>query len=94
MIAPATVALAAQLDVPVKRVAELSGYQLLVVGALGYFSPPTPTSPIVLTRPLSPLVSVLAEKYGKRPQFLFASLFGSIVRLLLPFLDPSLSLLN
>ncbi|KAF1967348.1 MFS general substrate transporter [Bimuria novae-zelandiae CBS 107.79] len=60
MIAPATVALATQLEVPVKHIAELSGYQLLVVGALG------------------PVVSVLAEKYGKRPQFLFASLFGAI----------------
>jgi hypothetical protein len=35
MVAPATVALAKQLDVPVKKVAQLSGYQLLVVGALG-----------------------------------------------------------
>ncbi|CAI6329017.1 unnamed protein product [Periconia digitata] len=60
MIAPATVALAAQLEVPIKHVAQLSGYQLLIVGALG------------------PLVSVLAEKYGKRPQFLIASLFGVI----------------
>ncbi|OAG10928.1 serine/threonine kinase 16 [Paraphaeosphaeria sporulosa] len=60
MIAPATVALATQLDVPVKKVAQLSGYQLLVVGALG------------------PVVSVLAEKYGKRPQFLFASLLGTL----------------
>ncbi|KAF2676267.1 MFS general substrate transporter [Lentithecium fluviatile CBS 122367] len=60
MIAPATVALALQLSVPVKHVAELSGYQLLIVGALG------------------PLVSVCAQKYGKRPQFLFASVFGVI----------------
>jgi len=60
MIAPATVALALQLEVPVKHVAELSGYQLLIVGALG------------------PIVSVLAQKYGKRPQFLFASVFGVI----------------
>ncbi|KAF2878235.1 major facilitator superfamily domain-containing protein [Massariosphaeria phaeospora] len=60
MIAPATVALAKQLHVPVKHVAELSGYQLLIVGALG------------------PFVSVLAQKYGKRPQFLVASFFGVI----------------
>ncbi|KAJ4289662.1 hypothetical protein N0V90_010991 [Kalmusia sp. IMI 367209] len=60
MIAPATVALAVQLDVPVKKIAQLSGYQLLIVGALG------------------PIVSILAEKYGKRPQFLFASLFGAL----------------
>jgi hypothetical protein len=40
MIAPATVALAKQLEVPVKHIAELSGYQLLVVGALGYIFPP------------------------------------------------------
>ncbi|KAH7117720.1 major facilitator superfamily domain-containing protein [Dendryphion nanum] len=60
MIAPATVALAAQLHVPIKHVAELSGYQLLIVGALG------------------PPVSILAQKYGKRPQFLFASIFGVI----------------
>ncbi|KAJ4347956.1 uncharacterized protein N0V89_009328 [Didymosphaeria variabile] len=60
MIAPATVALATQLEVPVKKIAQLSGYQLLMVGALG------------------PIVSVLAEKYGKRPQFLFAGLFGAL----------------
>jgi MFS family permease len=60
MIAPATVALAVQLKVPVKHIAELSGYQLLIVGALG------------------PIVSVLAQKYGKRPQFLVASFFGVI----------------
>jgi MFS family permease len=60
MIAPATVALAAQLAVPVKHVAVLSGYQLLVVGALG------------------PIVSILAQKFGKRPQFIFASFFGVI----------------
>ncbi|KAF2793211.1 MFS general substrate transporter [Melanomma pulvis-pyrius CBS 109.77] len=60
MIAPATVALAIQLAVPIKSVAQLSGYQLLIVGALG------------------PFVSVLARKYGKRPQFLFACLFGVI----------------
>ncbi|ORY17945.1 major facilitator superfamily domain-containing protein [Clohesyomyces aquaticus] len=60
MIAPATVALAMQLHVAVKSVAQLSGYQLLVVGALG------------------PFVSVLGQKYGKRPQFLFAALFGVI----------------
>lgn len=35
MIAPATVALASQLHVPIKHVAQLSGYQLLIVGALG-----------------------------------------------------------
>jgi MFS family permease len=60
MIAPATVALSLQLDVPVKHIAQLSGYELLLVGALG------------------PIVSVLAQKYGKRPQFLFATLFGVI----------------
>ena len=38
MIAPATVALAKQLEVPVKHIAELSGYQLLIVGALGYIN--------------------------------------------------------
>ena len=35
MIAPATVALAIQLNVPIKSIAQLSGYQLLIVGALG-----------------------------------------------------------
>jgi hypothetical protein len=40
MIAPATIALSLQLHVPVKKVAELSGYQLLIVGALGYPRPP------------------------------------------------------
>ncbi|KAF2016396.1 MFS general substrate transporter [Aaosphaeria arxii CBS 175.79] len=60
MIAPATVALAVELDVPIKKVAQLSGYQLLIVGALG------------------PFVSIFAQKYGKRPQFLFASIFGVI----------------
>ncbi|KAF2280518.1 MFS general substrate transporter [Westerdykella ornata] len=58
MIAPATVALAQELDVPVKKIAQLSGYQLLIVGAMG------------------PLVSVLAQKFGKRPQFLFAAFSG------------------
>lgn len=60
MIAPATVALAVELHVPIKHIAELSGYQLLIVGALG------------------PPVSILAQKYGKRPQFLFAAFFGII----------------
>ncbi|KAF2710977.1 serine/threonine kinase 16 [Pleomassaria siparia CBS 279.74] len=60
MIAPATVALAIQLHVPIKAVAQLSGYQLLIVGALG------------------PFVSILAQKYGKRPQFLLACIFGVI----------------
>ncbi|KAF2119088.1 major facilitator superfamily domain-containing protein [Lophiotrema nucula] len=60
MVAPATIGLALQLHVEVKKIALLSGYQLLVVGALG------------------PIVSVLAQKYGKRPQFVFASIFGVI----------------
>ncbi|KAF2178991.1 MFS general substrate transporter [Zopfia rhizophila CBS 207.26] len=60
LIAPGTVALAMELKVPIKAVSQLSGYQLLVVGALG------------------PIVSVLAQKYGKRPQFLFASTLGVI----------------
>ncbi|KAF2262884.1 MFS general substrate transporter [Lojkania enalia] len=60
MVAPATVGLSIQLDVEIEDIALLSGYQLLVVGALG------------------PIVSVLAQKYGKRPQFLFASIFGVI----------------
>jgi MFS family permease len=53
-------ALTAILGVPLTKVSELSGYQLLIVGALG------------------PLVSVLAQKYGKRPQFLFASTMGAV----------------
>ncbi|KAF2727458.1 MFS transporter-like protein [Polyplosphaeria fusca] len=60
MVAPGTVGLAMKLHVPIKKIALLSGYQLLVAGALG------------------PFVSVLGTKYGKRPQFLFASLFGTI----------------
>jgi hypothetical protein len=35
IIAPSTFALAGMLDVALTQVAELSGYQLLVVGALG-----------------------------------------------------------
>ncbi|KAH8909368.1 MFS general substrate transporter [Coniochaeta sp. PMI_546] len=60
MLAPSTFALAGLLSVPVTMISELSGYQLLVVGAIG------------------PLVSVLAQKYGKRPQFLFAAVTGTI----------------
>ncbi|KAL1879155.1 hypothetical protein Daus18300_001734 [Diaporthe australafricana] len=60
IIAPATFALAPVLGVTLTEVAELSGYQLLLVAALG------------------PLVSVLAQKYGKRPQFLFASAAGTL----------------
>jgi MFS family permease len=60
MIAPATVALSGQLHVTVKNIAQLSGYELLVVSALG------------------PIVSVLAQKYGKRSQFVLASFFGVI----------------
>ncbi|KAB5569915.1 major facilitator superfamily domain-containing protein [Coniochaeta sp. 2T2.1] len=60
MLAPSTFALAGILEVPVTMISELSGYQLLIVGAIG------------------PLVSVLAQKYGKRPQFLFAAVTGTI----------------
>ncbi|OIW33132.1 MFS general substrate transporter [Coniochaeta ligniaria NRRL 30616] len=60
MLAPSTFALAGILGVPVTMISELSGYQLLIVGAIG------------------PLVSVLAQKYGKRPQFLFAAVTGTI----------------
>lgn len=60
MIAPATVALSRELQVPIKEIAQLSGYQLLIVGALG------------------PFVSCLGQKYGKRPQFLVAVLFGAL----------------
>ncbi|KAG8159913.1 hypothetical protein KVR01_010550 [Diaporthe batatas] len=60
IIAPATFALAPILGVTLTEVAELSGYQLLLVAALG------------------PLVSVLAQKYGKRPQFLFAATTGTL----------------
>ncbi|KKY29919.1 putative mfs transporter [Diaporthe ampelina] len=60
IIAPATFALAPILGVTLTEVAELSGYQLLLVAALG------------------PLVSVLAQKYGKRPQFLFAAATGTL----------------
>ncbi|POS71041.1 major facilitator superfamily transporter [Diaporthe helianthi] len=60
VIAPATFALAPILGVTLTEVAELSGYQLLLVAALG------------------PLVSVLAQKYGKRPQFLFAAVTGTL----------------
>ena len=84
MIAPATIALSIQLHVPVKKIAELSGYQLLIVGALGFVSSCLllPLSLLEILADsfslLRPLVSVLAQKYGKRPQFLFASLFGVI----------------
>ncbi|PSN67779.1 MFS general substrate transporter [Corynespora cassiicola Philippines] len=60
MIAPATLALSLTLRVPIKEISQLSGYQLLVVGALG------------------PLISVLAQKFGKRPQFLLAAVFGVV----------------
>lgn len=35
IIAPSTFALAGILDVPITKIAELSGYQLLIVGAIG-----------------------------------------------------------
>ncbi|KAJ4415147.1 hypothetical protein N0V82_007517 [Gnomoniopsis sp. IMI 355080] len=60
MLAPATFALAPILGVTLTDVAKLSGYQLLLVAALG------------------PLVSVLAQKFGKRPQFLFAAASGTL----------------
>ncbi|CAK7221117.1 hypothetical protein SBRCBS47491_004418 [Sporothrix bragantina] len=60
IIAPATFLLAGIFDVPLTSIAQLSGYQLLVVGAFG------------------PFVSVLAQKYGKRPQFLFAAIAATI----------------
>ncbi|KAL1909692.1 hypothetical protein Sste5344_004540 [Sporothrix stenoceras] len=60
IIAPATFLLAGIFRTPLTSIAELSGYQLLVVGAFG------------------PIVSVLAQKYGKRPQFLFAALAATI----------------
>ncbi|OCL10794.1 MFS general substrate transporter, partial [Glonium stellatum] len=60
LLASSTFALAGILNVSLKKIAELSGYQLLIVGAFG------------------PIVSVLAQKYGKRPQFLFAATVGLI----------------
>ncbi|KIH93245.1 hypothetical protein SPBR_02679 [Sporothrix brasiliensis 5110] len=60
IIAPATFLLAGVFHVPLTRIAQLSGYQLLVVGAFG------------------PFVSVLAQKYGKRPQFLFAAVSATV----------------
>ncbi|KAF6808860.1 hypothetical protein CMUS01_13806 [Colletotrichum musicola] len=60
MLSPATFALAPVLGVSITKVAELSGYHLLVVAAIG------------------PIVSVLAQKYGKRPQFLSAALLGTL----------------
>ncbi|KAB2578001.1 putative MFS-type transporter [Lasiodiplodia theobromae] len=60
MLAPATVILSTILGVTLDEVAELSGYQLLLVGCFG------------------PVVSALARKYGKRPQFIFAAVMGVI----------------
>lgn len=60
MLAPATVVLSTILGVSLDEVAELSGYQLLLVGCFG------------------PVVSALARKYGKRPQFIFAAIMGVI----------------
>ncbi|KAK0376633.1 hypothetical protein CLIM01_05993 [Colletotrichum limetticola] len=60
MLSPATFALAPILGVSITKVAELSGYHLLFVAAIG------------------PLVSILAQKYGKRPQFLFAAIAGTL----------------
>jgi MFS family permease len=60
MIAPQTVALSKTFNTTVTAISELSGYQLLVVGAIG------------------PIVSVLAQKYGKRPQLIFAAVMGNI----------------
>ena len=60
MLAPSTLALTTILGVSLNKVAELSGYQLLVVGCIG------------------PIVSALARKYGKRPQFVFAGIMAVI----------------
>ncbi|KAL1640448.1 hypothetical protein SLS58_006946 [Diplodia intermedia] len=60
MLAPATVVLSGILGVTLDEVAELSGYQLLLVGCFGL------------------VVSALARKYGKRPQFVFAAVMGVI----------------
>ncbi|KAL1615290.1 hypothetical protein SLS54_009069, partial [Diplodia seriata] len=60
MLAPATVVLSGILGVTLDEVAELSGYQLLLVGCFGL------------------IVSALARKYGKRPQFVFAAVMGVI----------------
>ncbi|OJD32196.1 major facilitator superfamily [Diplodia corticola] len=60
MLAPATVVLSGILGVTLDEVAELSGYQLLLVGCFGL------------------VVSALARKYGKRPQFVFAAVMGVV----------------
>jgi len=60
MLAPQTVSLSKTFNTTVTAIAELSGYQLLMVGAIG------------------PLVSVLAQRYGKRPQFIFAAVMGCV----------------
>jgi MFS family permease len=78
MIAPATVALATQLHVPIKRISALSGYQLLIVGALGFVEFSLFLRMELTAETPRPIVSVLAQKYGKRPQFLFAAFFGVI----------------
>jgi MFS family permease len=78
MLAPSTFALAGILKVPVTMISELSGYQLLVVGAIGLVPSTLGRWSPWLTRYPRPLVSVLAQKYGKRPQFLFAGVTGTI----------------
>jgi len=69
------------------KISQLSGYQLLIVGVIG-FVPPLSQLPfsnssggsnqLTVVPLVSPLVSVLAQKYGKRMQFLVAALSGTL----------------
>ncbi len=88
-IAPATFLLAGKLGRSLEDIAKLSGYQLLLCGCFGLVLVlHTPKSDIQLDSLTGietdfsnihrPIVSALAHKYGKRPQFLLASLMGVI----------------
>jgi len=88
-IAPATFLLAGKLGRSLEDIAKLSGYQLLLCGCFGLVLVlHTPKRDIQLDSVTGietdfcdiqrPIVSALAHKYGKRPQFLLASLMGVI----------------